>query len=180
MAGREAILTIKKNGVVQEKVVMHTLPDKQAMHAMMVAKGFVRKSPEEMEQITSDAQAVKLKEEESKAESIRKMKERREKAAAGLNFEQQHAKAAAKNNNNNAAAAVRKGTNLNDIRQSEEMLRMALLSRASASSTSSASSFMIFIPVIAGVMGMSAVAVMWRQNRKRRSSPLLTGQIRLS
>lgn len=179
MAGREAILTIKKNGVVQEKVVMHTLPDKQAMHAMMVAKGFVRKSPEEMEQITSDAQAVKLKEEESKAESIRKMKERREKAAAGLNFEQQHAKAAAKNNNNNAAA-VRKGTNLNDIRQSEEILRMALLSTASASSTSSASSFMIFIPVIAGVMGMSAVAVMWRQNRKRRSSPLLTGQIRLS
>jgi Sep15/SelM redox domain len=61
----EAILNIydQKTGMELEKVVMHTLPDKAAMHAMMVSKGFVL-------------------DEDKKAEALRREKERLEAEAA--------------------------------------------------------------------------------------------------
>jgi hypothetical protein len=48
VAGRTAIMTIYRNAIEQEEIVLHTLKTKKDMHEMMTQKGFVLKSPEEL------------------------------------------------------------------------------------------------------------------------------------
>jgi hypothetical protein len=47
--GVTAIMDIHKGGTLLEKVPLHTLKTKPEMHALMKAKGFVMKSPAELE-----------------------------------------------------------------------------------------------------------------------------------
>jgi nitrate reductase alpha subunit len=47
--GRTAIMDIYKGGTLLEQVPLHTLQTKPEMHALMKEKGFVMKSPEELE-----------------------------------------------------------------------------------------------------------------------------------
>lgn len=42
--GRTAVLTISKDGVKQEEIVLHTLKTKEDMHALFKEKGFVQKA----------------------------------------------------------------------------------------------------------------------------------------
>ena len=73
VAGRQAILTIRnQDGQEVEKVTLHTLKDKAAMHAMMLEKGFVKKSEAEIQAITTAANQAK--EEEKAAMAARRMK----------------------------------------------------------------------------------------------------------
>lgn len=76
--GRTAIMTIYEDGKEKEKITMHELKDRKAMHAHMLEKGFKRKSQEEMERITND---IKAAEEKRKSEIEERFRARREKVA---------------------------------------------------------------------------------------------------
>lgn len=91
--GKTAILTIKEDGVFKEEVVLHKISTKAAMHQMMLEKGFVKKTDEEIEgqnlqrkaQSTSDQKTIKLSRAERmkqtnelKALAAQEKKERRE------------------------------------------------------------------------------------------------------
>lgn len=51
--GRKAILTIYRDGQEQEQVTLSDYKTKEEMHALMVEKGFIRKSQEEIEELMS-------------------------------------------------------------------------------------------------------------------------------
>ena len=84
--GKTAILTIYNDqGKEQEKIVLHELKDRPAMHALMEEKGFRKKSAEEIEKIKQqrkldkDAeQAAMQKRIDEHVERVRKAKEERE------------------------------------------------------------------------------------------------------
>lgn len=81
--GRKAILTILEDGVEKEKVTLSELKSKADMHKMMVAKGFVKKSDDDIAQIRAQIAEEKAAEEKKKValDEERKMKqeERRKK-----------------------------------------------------------------------------------------------------
>jgi hypothetical protein len=56
--GRTAILTIYEDGQEKEKIVMHTLKDRAAMHALFREKGFQLKSQEEVDKIMQERKAA--------------------------------------------------------------------------------------------------------------------------
>lgn len=51
--GRSAILTIYRDGQEQEQVTMSDYKTKEELHALMVNKGFIKKSDEEIEELMS-------------------------------------------------------------------------------------------------------------------------------
>jgi Sep15/SelM redox domain len=171
IAGREAILTIKdKNGIELEKVVMHTLPDKAAMHAMMVSKGFV---------LDEDKKSEAMRKEKERREVVRKeaVKDEGRAVRQGSLFSDINHNARQKQLHQQASAAQEESPQVHHTE--EDVLRMALSSSSSLiDSYYSSYSTMIFSVVIAGVI----VGFMWRQNKKRRTTRTtpLTGQIRLS
>lgn len=69
--GKKAVLTISENGEEREKVTLSDLKTKEEMHEMMVEKGFVRKSDEEIEAAT----ARRLEENRVEEEARRKRRE---------------------------------------------------------------------------------------------------------
>jgi len=89
--GREAILTIYEDGVEVEQVPMFPLEEqgKEAMHALLLEKGFVRTPPEEMERLKqAELQEALRKEEEDRArvtEYLRRAQERGERLAVDQN-----------------------------------------------------------------------------------------------
>jgi Sep15/SelM redox domain len=169
IAGREAILTIKdKNGIELEKVVMHTLPDKAAMHAMMVNKGFV---------LDEDKKSEAMRKEKERREVVRKEAVKEEGVVRkGSLFSDINHNAHQKQLHQQASAAREESPPVHHTE--EDVLRMALSSSSLNDSYYSSYSTMIFSVAIAGVI----VGFMWRQNNKRRTARTtpLTGQIRLS
>ena len=67
--GRTAVLTIYKDGEEQEQITLSDYKSKEEMHALMVEKGFVKKSDEE---IAEKAQLNKEhKEEQAEEKSLK-------------------------------------------------------------------------------------------------------------
>lgn len=61
MAGRTAILTIyDDSNTEKEQVHLHEMDDKEKLHAMMLNKGFQRKSEEEIAQLRQEKRASTL------------------------------------------------------------------------------------------------------------------------
>jgi len=73
VGGKKAVLTIYDGDEEKEKVTLSDYKEKGDMHAMMVEKGFVKKTDEEIEQVTAEIKERKLKEDE---ERKRKREER--------------------------------------------------------------------------------------------------------
>ena len=69
--GRSATMTIFKDGVQQEEINLRLLKTKADMHAMMIEKGFVKKSLEELGEVKKE----KKKEVLSSRQARRKEKE---------------------------------------------------------------------------------------------------------
>jgi hypothetical protein len=70
--GRKAVLTIYKDGEQQDEVTLSDYRLKTEMHALMVEKGFVKKSNEELAEIEARREATRQKD-------WQKRKEQREK-----------------------------------------------------------------------------------------------------
>lgn len=73
VGGKPAILSIFKDGELREEVNLFDINNKTELHAMMVEKGFVRKTDEEIEEMKK----VKIKERDEEAERLRKEREER-------------------------------------------------------------------------------------------------------
>ena len=73
MGGKKAVLTIYDGDEEKEKVTLSDYKEKEEMHAMMVEKGFAKKTNEEIEQVKAEIKERKLKEDE---ERKRKREER--------------------------------------------------------------------------------------------------------
>lgn len=73
VGGKKAVLTIYDGDEEKEKVTLSDYKEKEDMHAMMVEKGFVKKTDEEIEQVKAETKERKLKEDE---ERKRKREER--------------------------------------------------------------------------------------------------------
>lgn len=52
--GMDAVLTVLEDGVERERVVLSDLPSKEAMHRMMMDKGFQRKSEHEIARMKAE------------------------------------------------------------------------------------------------------------------------------
>ena len=72
VGGKKAVLTIY-DGDEEKEVTLSDYKEKEEMHAMMVEKGFVKKTDEEIEQVKAEIKERKLKEDE---ERKRKREER--------------------------------------------------------------------------------------------------------
>jgi aspartate oxidase len=57
--GRNAVLTIYRDGQEQEQVTLSDYKTKDALHALMVNKGFIRRSNKEIEELMSWLQSEK-------------------------------------------------------------------------------------------------------------------------
>lgn len=84
--GQTAVLTIYQDGKEKETITMHKLKDRAAMHALMLEKGFKKKSPEEIEKMQKERREKEAKERQSFEERKRLALERREKAMNQLNL----------------------------------------------------------------------------------------------
>jgi len=73
VGGKKAVLTIYDGDEEKEKVTLSDYKEKEEMHAMMVEKGFAKKTNEEIEQVKAEIKERKLKEDE---ERKRKREER--------------------------------------------------------------------------------------------------------
>jgi len=76
VSGRQAVLTIYEDGNEGEKVHMTELKTKEDMHALLVEKGFVKKSDGEVARIMETAVSKKKQEEKDLQERIQSMKEK--------------------------------------------------------------------------------------------------------
>ena len=86
MGGKKAVLTIYDGEEEKEKVTLSEYKEKDEMHAMMIEKGFTKKSDEEIEQVKRDFEAKNAEEaarrelkRERKREERRKLLEQRRK-----------------------------------------------------------------------------------------------------
>ena len=67
--GRQAILTIYKDGKEQKRIKLSDLQTKEEMHELMKAEGFVEKSPEEREKIAKEGRRTLFEENEKRRRS---------------------------------------------------------------------------------------------------------------
>jgi len=82
VGGKKAVLTIFDGDEEKEKVTLSEYKEKDEMHAMMIEKGFVKKSDEEIELVKIEIEkrkAEEVAERERKREERRKLQERRRK-----------------------------------------------------------------------------------------------------
>mmetsp|Transcript_24088 Transcript_24088/g.37151 ORF Transcript_24088/g.37151 Transcript_24088/m.37151 type:complete len:86 (+) Transcript_24088:241-498(+) len=74
-------MTIYDDGVEIERVVLSNYPTKEAMHALMIEKGFIRKRPKEIEamkkRLRAQADAVEREKRISRAKRKKQNKERK-------------------------------------------------------------------------------------------------------
>jgi hypothetical protein len=75
--GKTAILTIYQDGQEQEKIVMHELKTRPAMHDMLRAKGFQRKPNQEVEKILTERKAEADRATEAALKKRAEMEERK-------------------------------------------------------------------------------------------------------
>jgi Sep15/SelM redox domain len=68
--GRKAVLTIYKDGEEQEQITLSDYKTKEEMHALMVEKGFVKKSDEEIAEMRRLVTERKEEEERLKQERL--------------------------------------------------------------------------------------------------------------
>lgn len=82
--GRNAVLTIYKDGEEQEQITLSDFKTKEEMHALMVEKGFVKKSEEEIAEMRRLNKEKEDEEErvkqEREAETRRRIQQASEKA----------------------------------------------------------------------------------------------------
>lgn len=88
--GRQAVMTVFDDGEETEKITLSEVKTKPEMHAMMVEKGFGKKSEEEIEEVKRKLEVAKVEEEQRRrtqreerqkqAEVRRKEKEEKKKA----------------------------------------------------------------------------------------------------
>jgi len=74
---RQAIMTVFEDGEEKEKITLSDVKTKPEMHAMMLEKGFEKKSEEEIEDLKKQKEEEKVKEEEER----RRAREERQKKA---------------------------------------------------------------------------------------------------
>jgi len=82
VGGKKAVLTIFDGDEEKEKVTLSEYKEKDEMHAMMIEKGFVKKSDEEIELVKIEIEkrkAEEVAERERKREERRKLQEQRRK-----------------------------------------------------------------------------------------------------
>lgn len=75
--GRKAVMTVFEDGEEKEKITLSDMKTKPEMHTMMIEKGFVKKSEEEIAEMKKKIEEAKTEEEERR----RKMREERQKKA---------------------------------------------------------------------------------------------------
>lgn len=98
VGGRKAVLTIYDGDEEKEKVTLSDYKEKDEMHAMMIEKGFTKKSDEEIEQVKLDIEKRKAEEaaeRERKREERRKLQEQRRKEKEEAAMKEAEEKAAA-------------------------------------------------------------------------------------
>ena len=117
VGGKKAVLTIYDGDEEKEKVTLSDYKEKVDMHAMMVEKGFVKKTEEEIEQVK-----VEIKERKSKEEEERKRKrEERLKQQEQKRLEKEAAAAKEKEEEEEAAAADDEGGGDKEKSSSDEL-----------------------------------------------------------
>jgi D-alanyl-D-alanine carboxypeptidase len=79
VAGKTAVMTIQQDGKTVEQVILHTLPDRTAMHEMMREKGFRKKN----EMQTRREEAIAAPEIKEGKDSIKKLSKKEERAILG-------------------------------------------------------------------------------------------------
>lgn len=79
--GRTAVLTIYRDGEEQEQITLSDYKTKEEMHALMVEKGFVKKSEEEIAEMRRLAQEKVVEEERVKQERTAETRRRIQQAS---------------------------------------------------------------------------------------------------
>ena len=167
--GKTAVLTIYEDGKEREKIIMHTLKDRPAMHALMKEKGFKLKSEREVAKIYSERRA-----EEERFEKLKAQKREQ----VNKDIEQRRMERVAGRLGNDGKMLDARHETLTDLhkqRESEGDAR-ALLRRKekekliAMAGPSSSTSYLVSIVSAAALTGLTVMGIVSRRSKRLRGS----------